>query len=229
MTTRINIDIVSDAVCPWCFIGKRRIEAALAQAPGDTRYFIGWRPFQLNPDMPPEGMDRKAYLAAKFGGDTRADRMYQSVREAGATVGIDFNFEAMKRTPNTINAHRVIGVSGRAGLQDPVVEGLFRAYFLEGRDIGDAGVLIEIGAAAGLDPKMLRAYLAGNEDVDRVRNEDMTARRMGIQGVPCFVFNRKYAVSGAQEPEVLLQVIERVKNEPVESAAAEQAQSTASS
>src|SRR5687768_14475432 len=104
MTTRINIDIVSDVVCPWCFIGKRRIEATLAAAPGDLSPFIGWRPFQLNPDMPPEGLDRKAYLAAKFGGEERADRMYQSVREAGKTIGIDFQFEAIKRTPNTINA-----------------------------------------------------------------------------------------------------------------------------
>jgi len=213
MTTRINIDIVSDVVCPWCFIGKRRIETALGAAPGDLDLLIGWRPFQLNPDMPPEGLDRKAYLAAKFGGEERADRMYQSVREAGATVGIEFKFEAIKRTPNTINAHRLIGLAGRAGMQDPVVEALFRAYFLDGRDIGDVAVLAEIGIAAGLEGKVLRDYLAGTDDVERVQNEDTTARRMGIQGVPCFIFNRKYAVSGAQEPEVLLQVMERVKME----------------
>jgi predicted DsbA family dithiol-disulfide isomerase len=139
--------------------------------------------------------------------------MYQSVREAGKTVGIDFQFEAIKRTPNTINAHRLIGLAGRAGVQDPVVEALFRAYFLEGRDIGDLGVLAEIGVAAGLEGKVLRDYLAGTDDVERVKNEDATARKMGIQGVPCFIFNRKYAVSGAQEPEVLLQVMERVKTE----------------
>jgi len=213
MTTRINIDIVSDAVCPWCFIGKRRLEAALAQAPEEFSLFVGWRPFQLNPDMPAEGADRKAYLAAKFGGADRADRMYQSVSEVGATVGIDFRFDAIQRTPNTIDAHRLIGLSGRAGVQDAVVEGLFRAYFLEGRDIGDHGVLTAIGTAAGLEAKVLAAYLAGTEDVERVRSEDATARRMGIQGVPCFIFNRKYAVSGAQEPEVLLQVMQRVKAE----------------
>lgn len=224
MTTRINIDIVSDAVCPWCFIGKRRLEAALAQAPGDFSVFVGWRPFQLNLDMPAEGADRKAYLAAKFGGEDRADRMYQSVRETGATVGIDFRFDAIQRTPNTIDAHRLIGLSGRAGVQDEVVEALFRAYFLEGRDIGDIAVLTAIGAAAGLEAKVLAAYLRSTEDVDRVRTEDATARRMGIQGVPCFIFNRKYAVSGAQEPEVLLQVMQRVKAEgegaPIETAAA---------
>jgi len=223
MATRIDIDIVSDAVCPWCFIGKRRLEEALDMAQGEFEVFVGWRPFQLNPDMPAEGADRKSYLAAKFGGADRADRMYQSVREAGATAGIDFRFEDIKRTPSTIDAHRLIGISGRAGVQDAVVEDLFRAYFLEGRDIGDRAVLTEIGVAAGFDAKVLGDYLAGPEDVERVRKEDETARRMGIQGVPCFIFNRKYAVSGAQEPEVLLQVMRRVKEEmekaPVQAAA----------
>lgn len=213
MTTRINIDIVSDAVCPWCFIGKRRLEAALDLAQGEFDVFVGWRPFQLNPDMPAGGADRKSYLAAKFGGPDRADRMYQSVREAGASAGIAFRFEDIQRTPSTIDAHRLIGVSGRAGVQDAVVEALFRAYFLEGRDIGDRAVLAGIAADAGLDPKVVGQYLAGTEDVERVRKEDETARRMGIQGVPCFIFNRKYAVSGAQEPEVLLQVMRRVKQE----------------
>jgi predicted DsbA family dithiol-disulfide isomerase len=213
MTTRINIDIVSDAVCPWCFIGKRRLEAALDQAQGEFEVYVGWRPFQLNPEMPAGGADRKTYLAAKFGGAERADGMYRSVREAGATAGIDFRFEDIQRTPNTVDAHRLIGIAGRAGVQDAVVESLFRAYFLEGRDIGDHKVLAEIAAAAGLDPKTVGAYLAGTDDVDRVQKEDETARRMGIQGVPCFIFNRKYAVSGAQEPEVLLQVMRRVKEE----------------
>lgn len=230
MTTRINIDIVSDAICPWCFIGKRRLEAALAAAPDDVRLFVGWRPFQLNPDMPPEGADRKAYLAAKFGGEERAGRLYEAVREAGASVGIEFRFDAIKRTPNTIDAHRLIGFAGRAGLQDPVVEGLFRAYFLDGRDIGDRGVLAEIAAAAGLDAKVLREYFAGIEDVERVKSEDATARRMGVQGVPCFIFNRKYAVSGAQAPDVLLEVMARVKSETAAAAMpAEHSRPTASS
>ena len=213
MTTRINIDIVSDAVCPWCFIGKRRLEAALDQAQGEFDVYVGWRPFQLNPEMPAGGADRKTYLAQKFGGAERAEGMYRSVSEAGRTAGIEFRFEDIQRTPNTIDAHRLIGISGRAGVQDAVVERLFRAYFLEGRDIGDHKVLTEIAAAAGLDPKTVGAYLASADDVERVQKEDETARRMGIQGVPCFIFNRKYAVSGAQEPEVLLQVMRRVKEE----------------
>jgi predicted DsbA family dithiol-disulfide isomerase len=216
MTARITVDIVSDAICPWCFIGKRRFERALASMPDDVSLQVGWRPFQLNPDMPPEGMDRETYLATKFGGDARADDAYRSVREAGAGEGIAFNFAGMKRTPNTVNAHRVIGLAGRGGLQDPVVEGLFKAYFLDGRDIGDAEVLVEVGAAAGLQEQVLRDYLAGDGDVERVRSEDGMARRMGIRGVPCFIFNRKYAVSGAQAPAVFLEVIEKLKHDSAE-------------
>ncbi len=213
MTTRITVDIVSDAICPWCFIGKRRFEQALAQVPKDVEVLVAWRPYQLNPDMPPEGMDRKTYLATKFGGDARADEIYQRVREAGQTVGIDFDFRSIPRTPNTIDAHRLIGVAGRAGKQDAVVEALFRAYFLEGRDIGNRDVLADIAAAAGLEEKTIRDYLAGRDDVDRVGNEDAMARRMGIQGVPCFILNRKYAISGAQEPAVFLEAIEMLKRE----------------
>lgn len=213
MTTRITVDIVSDAICPWCFIGKRRFEAALANAPQDVEVLVAWRPYQLNPEMPPEGMDRKAYLSAKFGGDARADQIYQRVIEAGQSAGIDFNFPGMTRTPNTIDAHRLIGLAGRAGKQDEVVEALFRAYFLDGRDIGDHGTLAGIAASAGLEEKVVRDYLASREDVERVENEDAMARRMGIQGVPCFIFNRKYAISGAQEPAAFLEAIELLKRE----------------
>jgi predicted DsbA family dithiol-disulfide isomerase len=213
MTTRVTIDIVSDAICPWCFIGKRRLERALTRLPADFEVRIGWRPFQLNPDMPAGGMDRRAYLAAKFGGNSRASQIYQAVRDAGAGEGIGFNFDAIARTPNTIDAHRLIDYAARVGKQDAVVEGLFRAYFLDGRDIGDRDTLVEIGAGAGLEAAALRAYLASAEDAERIANEDATARRMGIHGVPCFIFNRKYAVSGAQEPAVFLEVFEALKRE----------------
>jgi predicted DsbA family dithiol-disulfide isomerase len=213
MTTRITVDIVSDAICPWCYIGKRRFARALAEAPGGIEVAVAWRPYQLNPEMPPGGMDRKAYLAAKFGGDARADEIYRAVREAGASVGIDFNFAGMTRTPNTVNAHRIIGLAGRAGVQDAVVDGLFRAYFLEGRDIGDTDVLVDVAAAGGLEPGTLQAYLAGRDDVERVEAEDAMARRMGIQGVPCFIFNRKYAISGAQEPAAFVEALTRLKRE----------------
>ncbi len=225
MTTRITVDIVSDAICPWCFIGKRRFEQALAQVPNDVEVLVAWRPYQLNPEMPPEGMDRKTYLSTKFGGDARADEIYQRVREAGQTVGIDFDFKGIPRTPNTIDAHRLIGLAGRAGKQDSVVEALFRAYFLDGRDIGSRDVLAEVGIAAGLEEKTIRDYLAGRDDVDRVENEDAMARRMGIQGVPCFILNRKYAISGAQEPAVFLEAIEMVKRETAGEAVAASANS----
>jgi predicted DsbA family dithiol-disulfide isomerase len=213
MTTRITVDIVSDAICPWCFIGKRRFEQAMAAAAKDIEVLVAWRPYQLNPEMPPEGMDRKAYLSAKFGGDAKAETIYERVREAGATVGIDFNFGGIPRTPSTIDAHRLIGLAGRAGRQDAVVEGLFRAYFLEGRDIGDRAVLAAVAAAAGFEDKAIRDYLAGRDDVERVANEDAMARRMGIQGVPCFILNRKYAISGAQEPALFLEAFDRLKRE----------------
>ncbi|HEY7608468.1 MAG TPA: DsbA family oxidoreductase [Alphaproteobacteria bacterium] len=218
MTTRITVDIVSDAICPWCFIGKRRFERALAEAPKDVEVLIAWRPYQLNPEMPPEGMERKAYLASKFGGGARADEIYKRVSEAGASEGIAFNFAGMRRTPNTINAHRLIGIAGRAGKQDEVVEALFRAYFLDGRDIGNAEALAAIAAAAGLDEKTVRDYLAGRDDVERVENEDAMARRMGIQGVPCFILNHKYAISGAQEPAVFLEALELLKREAADEA-----------
>jgi predicted DsbA family dithiol-disulfide isomerase len=219
--TKIDIDIVSDAICPWCFIGKRRLERALADAGEDLEVRIGWRPFQLNPDMPREGMDRKAYLAAKFGGDARAKGAYRAVLEAGTGEGIAFDFQAMRRTPNTIDAHRLIDRAGRLGVQDQVVEGLFRAYFLDGRDIGDVAVLAEVAAAAGLDEAEMRRYLESDEDAERIAAEDAMARKMGINGVPCFIVNRKYAISGAQEPAMFRQLFEALRREEAAAPAAE--------
>jgi predicted DsbA family dithiol-disulfide isomerase len=212
-TAMITIDIVSDTVCPWCFIGKRRLERALAKKGDEPKVFIGWRPFQLNPDMPAEGMERKAYLAAKFGGEQGAQRIYDNIRQAGGSEGIDFNFNAIPRTPNTVNSHRLIDRAGKEGKQDAIVEGIFHAYFLDGRDIGDTEVLVEIAAAGGLDADATRAYLDSDEDVERIRGEDAMARRMGVHGVPCFILNRKYAISGAQDPQVFLQAFAQIEAE----------------
>jgi len=209
----ITIDIVSDTVCPWCFVGKRRLERALAEKGAEPKVFVGWRPFQLNPDMPAEGMDRKDYLAAKFGGEQGAQRVYDAIRQAGETVDIDFNFKAVGRTPNTIDSHRLIDRAGKEDKQDAVVEALFHAYFLNGQDIGDTETLVEIGAAGGLDADATRAYLTSDEDAERIRGEDAMARRMGVKGVPCFILNRKYAISGAQEPQVFLQAIAQIEAE----------------
>ncbi len=205
------IDIVSDAICPGCSIGKRRLERALLQAPqSDVR--IGWRPFQLNPDMPAEGMDRKAYLRAKFGDDSGGNR-YEQVIAAGREEGLAFAFDRIKRTPNTILAHRLIRFSLRENRQAELVEILFNGYFTEGLDIGDAGTLASLAALAGIDKAKATAFLAGNEDEDTIRQEDAFARQIGIEGVPCFIINRQYAISGAQPPEAFLEVFELARKE----------------
>jgi predicted DsbA family dithiol-disulfide isomerase len=209
MSSMIRVDIVSDVICPWCFIGKRRLERALAaEAPGSIE--IGWRPFQLNPEMPVEGMSRRDYLRAKFGEDDGGER-YKHVIAAGLEEGIPFAFERMQRTPNTVRAHRLIRWADRAGHADATVEALFVAYFTQGRDIGDAAVLAAVAGDAGLDPAAAQAYLESNEDDALIRAEDAFARKMGIHGVPCFVVERKYMVSGAQPPEMLAEVFRRVR------------------
>ena len=213
MSKTITIDIVSDTVCPWCYIGKRRLESALEQVSGDIDVQIGWRPFQLNPDMPNEGMDRKEYLEAKFGGPAGAQQIYDNIKSAGNTVGIPFEFGSIARSPNTVNSHRLIDRAGQEGKQDAVVENLFIAYFLDGRDIGDIPTLVEIAASSGMDEAATRAYLESDEDADKIRSEDAMARQMGISGVPCFIINRKYAISGAQEPAVFLQALQNIEQE----------------
>jgi predicted DsbA family dithiol-disulfide isomerase len=173
---------------------------------------IGWRPFQLNPDMPPEGMDRKDYLRLKFG-DSDGGNRYQAVEEAGRGEGIPFAFDRIKRTPNTIMAHRLIRFAQREGHQDEAVETLFRAYFTEGANIGEIDTLVGLAEAMELDPAGVRAFLESDEEADTIRAEDKFARQIGIQGVPCFIIDRKYAVSGAQPPEAFLEIFEIVKKE----------------
>ena len=207
----MRIDIVSDVVCPWCFIGKRRFERALEMRP-EIDIEITWRPFQLNPDMPPEGMPREAYLAAKFGGSHHADRIYSTVREAGAGVGIPFAFDRIRRTPNTRDAHRLIRFATEQGSADTVVDHLFRAYFLEGRDIGDPDTLAAIASTAGLDQDETAAWLNSPAGIEEVIGEDRNARRIGINAVPCFIVDQRYAISGAQEPEFFLPLFDLVLN-----------------
>ena len=207
----MRIDIVSDVICPWCFIGKRRLDRALALRP-ELRAEITWRPFQLNPEMPEEGMERRAYLAAKFGGAAQSDRTYQSVVEAGATVDIAFAFERIRRTPNTRDAHRLMRRAARNGRANEMVEALFRAYLTDGRDIGDRRVLAELAGEAGLDAAETSEWLDGPAELEQVLAEDRSARRLGINAVPCFIFERHYAVSGAQEPEFFFPVFDLVQN-----------------
>lgn len=222
----IQIDIVSDIVCPWCYIGKRRLERALALRP-EFGFQIGWRPFQLNPDMPSEGMDREQYLNLKFGGSDRARRIYNSVRQAGTEEGIPFAFEAIRRQPNTTDAHRLIRWAAAEGAQDAVVENLFRVYFTDGADLGDRDVLLAVASQCGLEEAEIARCFAEDIDRDLVHREEAVARRLGINGVPCFIVERKYAVSGAQDPSVLLQVFDLAqRNAEVEPQAVEESLST---
>lgn len=204
----IEIDVVSDTICPWCYVGKRRLERALAGFDADE-VRVRWHPFQLNPDLPREGMDRAEYVAAKFGGAEAARAVYDRIREAGAEEGIAFAFERMPRTPNTFASHRVVRFAAREGRQDETVEALFRAVFMNGRDIGDFETLVDVGAECGIDPVALAEHLAGAEEADALRAEEERSRRMGVTGVPFFIIGGRYAVTGAQDPAVLRGVLDR--------------------
>ena len=207
------VDIVSDVVCPWCYIGKRKLETALAELqarePG-LAILRRWHPFQLNPDLPPEGIARAAYIEAKFGGKARATEIYARVRSAGADVGIPFAFDRIDRQPNTLDAHRLIAWAQQRGdprATDALVERLFGAYFIEGRLLTETEQLIEIAREAGFPESEVRAMLASAVGRPDVEAEDREARAVGISGVPFFIFNGKTAVSGAHEPAALLEAI----------------------
>ena len=209
-STTLSIDIVSDVVCPWCYIGKRHVEAALAQfgaARPDVTTTIRWHPFQLNPDLPAQGADRKAYLEAKFGGPQRAAEIYARVSAAGRNAGLALNFDGIQRQPNTLMAHALIAyaqsVEGGASA-DAVVEQLFKAYFVDGRFVGDIEVLVAIATACGLDAEATRAVLADPATLEQVAALDASARRQGVSGVPFLIFNQKLALSGAQPSGVML-------------------------
>ena len=206
----IVIDVVSDVVCPWCYVGKRRLEAAL-RAAGEVE--VRWRPFQLDPTIPPQGLDRQAYMRAKFGDGPQLAQAHARLKALGAEVGVAFDFAAIRRSPNTLDAHRLIRFASEAGAADAVVERLFSDYFVQGRDIGDRAVLIEAARECGLDEKAIAARLASEEGRDEVRAEIESAQRVGVQGVPFFIFASKYAVSGAQSEEVLAQAIARARED----------------
>ena len=214
----IHIDIFSDTICPWCLIGKRRLDAALAERP-HLEVAVHWRAFQLNPQMPKEGMDRQTYLAMKFGGERSAQTVYDRIRAAGAGDGIDFAFDAIKRTPNTVDSHRLIRWAAGQDRETETVEALFQAYFFRGEDIGSAEVLSAAAASVGLDPAEARAFLESEALAAEIREEDRQARSLGVDGVPCFVFNGHHALAGAQAPKVLIQMLDMAQQEstaPVE-------------
>ena len=205
---RVRIDIFSDTICPWCWIGKRRLERMLDARP-DLEADVVWHAFQLNPTMPSEGMDRKAYLEAKFGGADNARATYGRVIAEGARESLPFDFGAIPRTPNTLDSHRLVRwAADQPPGQTPMVEALFDAYFARGQDVGDAEVLARVAAEADYDESGARELLAGEEWRAEVTGEDMRARSAGITGVPCFILDGKVAVPGAVEPDVFLRVFE---------------------
>ncbi|WP_299555008.1 DsbA family oxidoreductase [uncultured Tateyamaria sp.] len=206
MSNSIKLDIMSDPICPWCYIGKAHLDRALEAHP-DHPFVIEWHPFQLNPDMPAEGMDRRAYLEGKFGGKEGAVRAYAPVVEHAEKAGLKIDFEGMKRTPNTLDAHRLIHWAGIEGKQTAAVSSLFKAYFVDTRDIGDHDVLADIADSIDMDASVVRRLLASDADRDDIAARDAHSRQMGIGSVPTFVVANQHAVPGAQPPELWAKVI----------------------
>ena len=204
------VDVVSDVVCPWCYIGKRQLERALdLMAAHHCQVSVAWHPFQLNPEMPAEGVERTSYRISKFGSLERSRQLDQRITETAATVGLEFHLDRIARTPNTVNAHRLIRFAGQRGVQDAVVEELFDSYFCKGADIGDSKILGDVGAEAGLDRAEVLAMLASDEGRREVLAGDQMARNAGIQGVPSFALQGHVLFSGAVPAEEMAQTFRR--------------------
>ena len=203
----LAVDVISDVICPWCFIGKRRLEKAVATHGGPVT--VRWLPFQLNPQMPKEGISRREYRTKKFGSWERSLELDAQVAAAGAAEGILFAFDRMERTPNTLDAHRLIWIADTEGVQDAVVEALFRAYFTDGRDIGDGQTLLDVVAEAGLNRGKAEGVLTSGGGQEAIQEAEELARRVRVEGVPFFVINGKVTLSGAQPPDVFVEAFGR--------------------
>ncbi len=219
MTQTVKLDIMSDPICPWCYIGKTHLDKALAEIPNHP-FVIEWHPFQLNPDMPDAGMDRREYLERKFGGKDGAVRAYAPVVEHAKNAGLKIDFEGMKRTPNTLDAHRLIHWAGIEGKQNAVVDALFNAYFVEARDIGDREVLADIADSVGMDAAVVMKLLQSESDREDIRTRDSHSREMGVNSVPTFIVANQHAVPGAQPPELWGKVISEIMSQ-IEASSAE--------
>ena len=206
----MQLDVISDVICPWCFIGKRNLDAALTQL-RDVRINLMWRPYQLDPKTPPEGYDRETQMKRKFGPDG-AKQIYKNIMSAAQGTGINFAFDKITRTPNTLNAHRLIRWAASTQQQHDIAEALFVAYFEKGLDIGDVKILLEIAAAYDMDIQLLADLFASDTDIDTTRNDDAAARDLGIAGVPAFLAGGKFVLSGAQEPAYLLKFIAKAQS-----------------
>lgn len=206
-TAPTSVDFIADLACPWCYIGKRRFDAARRMRP-DRPVRVRWWPFFLNPFLPPEGMDRATYVRTKFGGDAAARRVYERITEVGRADGIAFAFERMTRTPNTVLAHRLILFAEARDRAELLIERLFEALFIEGRDVGRKDVLVELAGEAGLDAGAAERFLGGEELAREVVDRHQQAERLGVRGVPVFLIDREHAISGAQPAEVLAGLID---------------------
>lgn len=214
----MRVDIVVDTVCPWCYLGQRRFARAMAERPA-VRPEIRWRPFRIDRAIPDAGRDREADLAARFGGVERAKRHLAALEKAGARDGVAFRFDLIRRTPNTLDSHRLIAFAARSGAAEMTVDRIFRAFFVEGRDIGDPSVLAEIGHEVGFERESVERLLRSEEDRSRILAEDERVRSLGVKGVPCYIVEGRYAISGAQSPEVFLRIIDLARQDtPVQAA-----------
>lgn len=204
---RLQIEVVFDLVCPWCYLGTRRLRRALRARP-DILAEIIWRPFLLNPDIPTAGLPRQEFLTRKFGGEERARRLHATIVELGRAEGVVFRFERILRMPSSIEAHRLVRLAVRDGLGEAMVEALFHAHFAEGADLGHRDTLVRLAATIGLDGRLVSHFLDSSAETDAVHAENLRAHRLGINGVPCFVVAGRHAIAGAQEPEVLERLLD---------------------
>lgn len=208
----LTIDVVSDVACPWCYVGKARLERALEKLGDTVAVEVRWRPYQLDPTLPKTGKDRTQYMIDKFGSVDRIAQAHRTLASLGKEIGIDFDFEAIKVSPNTLDAHRLIRWAGSQGTEQQMamVSALFEAFWEKGQNIGDDAVLVALATKAGLDPEIVQPLIAGDADRAEVRQDVETAQRMGITGVPCFILDGKYAVMGAQDVDALVEAIRNV-------------------
>jgi predicted DsbA family dithiol-disulfide isomerase len=207
----LAVEIISDVICPWCYIGKRRFERALGLLPEGVEPEVHWHPFELNPDMPTAGIDRKQYRTRKFGSWERSQALDAQLAQVGAAEGIRFAFDRMERTPNTLEAHRLIWLAAGQGVQNAVVEALFQAYFEEALDVGDREILTRAASGAGMD---VREFLKGDRGREEVTAEQRRARRMGVDSVPFFLIGGSTPISGAQAPETFAEAMTASLNSP---------------
>jgi len=207
----IELDIFSDTVCPWCYIGKKRLEKAISNHK-DTKFKQTWRPFQLNPGMPPDGMDRQEYLISKFGSADAAKTIYDNIYDEGLVEGINFNFDSIMTTPNSFNSHRLLALAYKQGVQENVLDNLFESYFLNGEDIGDPNVLLDIAIKHKIGAEDFKSYLSDQENIEPLANEEIQARKMGINSVPTFIINKQIVINGAQTSENFEIIFQKLKN-----------------